>query len=115
MSKLFELIEQGHIKPIAPIHRFSYADIPSAIRFLRAGKHIGKIVISDGPEGEIKVPVSQSPSFYTSFVQYADVCRFGKHPSPSAFTAKRATSSSVVSRAFVVLLLCTWLRVEPNG
>lgn len=59
MTKLFELIEQGHVKPIAPINRFSYLDIPSAIRFLRAGKHIGKIVISAGSETGIKVPVRQ--------------------------------------------------------
>lgn len=52
------MIEAGHVKPIAPIHQFSFADIPSAIRFLRAGKHIGKIVISDGVEAVVKVPVS---------------------------------------------------------
>lgn len=52
------MIEAGHVKPIAPIHQFSFADIPSAIRFLRAGKHIGKIVISDGAKAVVKVPVS---------------------------------------------------------
>jgi NADPH:quinone reductase and related Zn-dependent oxidoreductases len=58
MSKLFELIERGHVRPINPIHQFSWTDIPSAIRFLRAGKHIGKIVLSDGDtHAEIKVPV----------------------------------------------------------
>ena len=51
------MIEAGHLKPIAPIHKFSFAEIPSAIRFLRAGKHIGKIVISDGAEAVVKVPV----------------------------------------------------------
>lgn len=58
MSRLFQMIEAGHVNPIAPIHQFSFADIPSAIRFLRAGKHIGKIVISDGAESVVKVPVS---------------------------------------------------------
>jgi hypothetical protein len=29
-----DLIEQGHVKPSAPINRFSFADIPSAIRFI---------------------------------------------------------------------------------
>ncbi|KAF4769894.1 hypothetical protein HAV15_011851 [Penicillium sp. str.  len=56
MSRLFQMIETGYVKPIAPIHQFSFADIPSAIRFLRAGKHIGKIVISDGAEAVVKVP-----------------------------------------------------------
>ncbi|KAJ5947430.1 hypothetical protein N7466_000445 [Penicillium verhagenii] len=65
MSRLFELIEAGHLKPIAPIHQFSFAEIPSAIRFLRAGKHIGKIVISDGPEAVVKVPVRRTPKALT--------------------------------------------------
>lgn len=58
MSKLFDLIKQGHVKPIAPIHRFSYLDVSSAIRFLRAGKHIGKIVISAGSDTGVEVPVN---------------------------------------------------------
>ena len=58
LSKLFELIEDGHVKPISPIHRFSWTDVPSAIRFLRLGKHTGKIVLSDGgPDAKIQVPV----------------------------------------------------------
>lgn len=58
-SKLFTLIEWGHIKPINPIHRYSWTDIPAAIRFLRAGKHIGKIVLSDGgADAKVQVPVS---------------------------------------------------------
>ncbi|KAF5878019.1 putative polyketide synthase protein [Botrytis fragariae] len=61
LSALFELIERGHVKPIAPIHTFSFSDVPSAIRFLRAGKHIGKIVISDGPSKKIIVPVRKAP------------------------------------------------------
>ncbi|CAI7593555.1 unnamed protein product [Penicillium palitans] len=61
MSILFQMIDAGHVKPIAPIHQFSFADIPSAIRFLRAGKHIGKVVISDGAEAVIKVPVRRAP------------------------------------------------------
>jgi NADPH:quinone reductase-like Zn-dependent oxidoreductase len=58
LSQLFELIESNHIKPISPIRRFSWADIPSAIRFLRTGKHVGKIILSDhGSNAKIKVPV----------------------------------------------------------
>lgn len=59
LSKLFELISGGFIKPITPIHRFSWTDIPAAFRFLRPGTHIGKVVLSqDGPNPKIKVPVS---------------------------------------------------------
>ncbi|RYP61239.1 hypothetical protein DL771_010199 [Monosporascus sp. 5C6A] len=61
MSQLFELVHGGHVAPINPIHRFSFADIPSAIRFLRAGRHIGKIVITDGPDAVVEVPVRRAP------------------------------------------------------
>ncbi|KAI0533592.1 PKSKA1 [Xylaria digitata] len=60
-SELFELIENGHIKPINPIHTFSWAEIPSAIRFLRGGNHIGKIVLSDNSSDNIQVPVRRAP------------------------------------------------------
>lgn len=42
LAKLSESLNAGHIKPINPIRRFSWADNPSAIRFLRPGTHMGK-------------------------------------------------------------------------
>jgi hypothetical protein len=60
LTRLFELINGGHVKPILPIHTFSFSDVPSAIRFLRAGKHIGKIVITDGLNPSVKVPVRRA-------------------------------------------------------
>ncbi|TDZ40460.1 Highly reducing polyketide synthase [Colletotrichum spinosum] len=61
MTKLFELLEGHHVKPISPVHIFSFADVANAVRYLRAGKHIGKVVISDGPEPRISVPVRRAP------------------------------------------------------
>ncbi|KAI0871845.1 PKSKA1 [Hypoxylon argillaceum] len=61
MAKLFELINGGHVKPINPIHQFSFNDAPSAIRLLRAGKHIGKIVLSNGVAPKITVPIRRAP------------------------------------------------------
>ncbi|KAI1748153.1 PKSKA1 [Xylaria castorea] len=61
MAKLFELIDEGHVKPISPIHQFSFDDAPSAIRLLRAGKHIGKIVLSNGVNPKVTVPVRRAP------------------------------------------------------
>ncbi|KAF2231041.1 PKSKA1 [Viridothelium virens] len=60
-GKLFELFQNGHIKPINPIHQFSWTDVPAAIRFLRPGTHIGKIVLSDGPNAKIQVPIRRAP------------------------------------------------------
>ncbi|KAJ2981691.1 hypothetical protein NUW58_g6624 [Xylaria curta] len=62
MSKLFELINGGFIKPITPIHRFPWTDIPAAFRFLRPGTHIGKVVLSqDGPGSKVEVPIRRAP------------------------------------------------------
>ncbi|KAI1765524.1 PKSKA1 [Hypoxylon sp. FL1150] len=62
MSKLFELINGGIIKPITPIHQFPWTDIPAAFRFLRPGTHIGKVVLSqDGPGSRIEVPIRRAP------------------------------------------------------
>jgi len=58
MSKLFELIEGGSIKPIEPVHKFSWTDIPAAFQFMRPGTHIGKVVLTQN--SEVKVPVSFS-------------------------------------------------------
>lgn len=62
MTKLFELLEGRHVKPINPIHIFSFIDVANAVRYLRAGKHISKVVISDSPEPKISVPVGCHPS-----------------------------------------------------
>ncbi|KAI0128336.1 beta-ketoacyl synthase domain-containing protein [Xylariales sp. AK1849] len=45
--EVFDLINSGHIKPIHPITTFGFDAIPAALAHIRAGKHIGKIVISD--------------------------------------------------------------------
>jgi NADPH:quinone reductase-like Zn-dependent oxidoreductase len=60
LARLFELFDGGHIKPINPIHRFSWTEIPSAVRFLRPGTHIGKVVLSDGAGAKVQVPVSST-------------------------------------------------------
>lgn len=58
MTQMFDLLHKGHIKPIHPIKTFSFDDIPSAFRYMRSANHIGKIVISNGNNGDIMVPVS---------------------------------------------------------
>jgi NADPH:quinone reductase-like Zn-dependent oxidoreductase len=65
LKTMFELLEARHIRPIMPMHVFSFEDVPNAIRFIRAGKHIGKIVISSGPDAKVTVPVSLVSCFAT--------------------------------------------------
>lgn len=57
LSKLFEFINTGVIKPISPIHRFPWTDISSALSFLRPGTHIGKVVLSQNDINSRIVPV----------------------------------------------------------
>ncbi|OBT44805.1 Type I Iterative Polyketide synthase (PKS) [Pseudogymnoascus sp. WSF 3629] len=59
MSKLFELIEVGSIKPIAPVHKFAWTDIPAAFQFLRPGTHIGKVVLTQ--DSGIEAPIRRAP------------------------------------------------------
>ncbi|KUJ12798.1 putative polyketide synthase [Mollisia scopiformis] len=57
LSELMQLVKDGHVKPIAPMSIFPFEDIVSAIRFLRAGTHLGKVVISNGAGNSFEVPV----------------------------------------------------------
>lgn len=57
LSELMDLVEKGHVKPISPIMVFPFEDIVSAFRYLRAGTHIGKVVISNGTNTHVELPV----------------------------------------------------------
>lgn len=61
LSQLFDLLEQGYVKPITPIKAFSFSDIPSAFRYMRGANHIGKIVITNGTEDDVQVPIRAAP------------------------------------------------------
>ena len=58
LNQVFALLAEGHIKPISPITVFPFEEVASAFRFMRDGKHMGKIVISNGQEVDVRVPVS---------------------------------------------------------
>ncbi|ETS73451.1 hypothetical protein PFICI_15056 [Pestalotiopsis fici W106-1] len=58
LSEVFRLLRQGSLKPISPIHQFSFTEIPAALRHIGSGKHIGKLVITDNDNNsEVSVPV----------------------------------------------------------
>ena len=58
LKQVFALLAEGHIKPISPVTVFPFEDIASAFRYMRDGKHMGKIVISNGRQVDVRVPVS---------------------------------------------------------
>lgn len=57
LDEIFDLVSAGHINPITPITTFSFSDIPSALALIRSGRHIGKVVISDGDDPKVQVPI----------------------------------------------------------
>ena len=50
-----QLLVAGHISPINPMTVFSFSQIPDAMRYMRSGEHMGKIVISDN--ADVQVPI----------------------------------------------------------
>ncbi|CAG8983999.1 hypothetical protein HYALB_00009008 [Hymenoscyphus albidus] len=60
LSETFDLIGKGHVKPITPIQVFTFDKVPDALRMIRSGKHIGKLVISRAQQPEFEVPVRRA-------------------------------------------------------
>lgn len=56
-DELFVLIDRGYLKPIYPITTFGFDDVIAALSYIRSGRHIGKIVISNAEKKDIKVPI----------------------------------------------------------
>ncbi|KAL5456401.1 hypothetical protein PMIN06_003908 [Paraphaeosphaeria minitans] len=46
LSQLFEMLNGRHVKPIEPRTVFPYSKIGDAIRYMRGGTHMGKIILS---------------------------------------------------------------------
>ncbi|RDW89666.1 putative polyketide synthase [Coleophoma cylindrospora] len=62
ISELMSLVENGHVKPISPMKVFPFEEIVEALRYLRTGTHLGKIVISNGAtDAKVEVPVRPAP------------------------------------------------------
>lgn len=60
MAHLFKLVDEGHIKPLHIGKTYSFENVVDAFRYMRDGKHIGKIVITDSDResrDSVKVPV----------------------------------------------------------
>ncbi|KAJ0417858.1 polyketide synthase 2 [Aspergillus carlsbadensis] len=58
LDEVFTLLSEGCIRPIHPITRFRFDAVPEALAQIRAGRHIGKLVISrrdDEPDVMVSV------------------------------------------------------------
>lgn len=56
LKEMMEHVAAGHCHPISPMKIFGFDEIIEALRYLRAGTHLGKIVISNGSR-DVIVPV----------------------------------------------------------
>ncbi|KAI1271763.1 hypothetical protein F5Y07DRAFT_329734 [Xylaria sp. FL0933] len=58
-DELFVLIDAGHIKPIHPITTFGFDKVADALSYIRSGRHLGKIVVSNVGSGQedVRLPV----------------------------------------------------------
>ncbi|KAK6063593.1 beta-ketoacyl synthase domain-containing protein [Seiridium cupressi] len=56
MTELFTLINAGHLRPIHPVTTYAFEDVPAALAYIRTGRHLGKIVITNKNDKEIIVP-----------------------------------------------------------
>ncbi|RDW79928.1 hypothetical protein BP6252_04566 [Coleophoma cylindrospora] len=57
LSRVFDLVEKKHITPIRPITTFAYDSIPASFSLIRSGKHMGKIIITEGKDANPVLPV----------------------------------------------------------
>ncbi|MCJ1318627.1 hypothetical protein MMC15_003957 [Xylographa vitiligo] len=55
---IFILIDAGHLKPIHPIPTFGFDDVIAALSYIRSGRHIAKIVISNAEKLDIQPDAS---------------------------------------------------------
>ncbi|KJZ72361.1 hypothetical protein HIM_08287 [Hirsutella minnesotensis 3608] len=65
LQKVRQLLVAGHIKPISPMKVFPFSQIPDAMRYMRSGEHMGKIVISVGDVDDVKVATRPAPQVLT--------------------------------------------------
>lgn len=60
-----KLIQDGSLKPVAPIMQFAMADVEKAFRFMQAGKHMGKVVVRVD-ENDVVPAVPRTPKVNVS-------------------------------------------------
>ncbi|KAI0198971.1 polyketide synthase [Astrocystis sublimbata] len=54
---IFDLVNSGHIGPVHPITTFGFDEVGSALAYIRSGRHMGKVVVSDMGRRDVEVPI----------------------------------------------------------
>lgn len=73
-SEIVDLLDNGHIKLISPRQVLSWDNIPAACRRMRGSKHIGKLIVSNGPDTKVEVQVCTFHAII--FQEHWQLCEF---------------------------------------
>ena len=55
LGEVARLVAAGMVKPVHPVTAYPMAEVSKAFRLLQAGKHMGKVVLSAGPDEMVPV------------------------------------------------------------
>lgn len=109
-SDVAELIQDGSLKPVAPILQFTMADVEKAFRFMQAGKHTGKVVVRVADEDVVPaVPstprVNVSPNATYVVAGLGGICReiarwLAEKGAGSLVLLSRTAASGAENKAF---------------
>ncbi|KAJ5715842.1 uncharacterized protein N7483_013023 [Penicillium malachiteum] len=67
MSDVMNALEQGIIRPVQPLKIMDYSRIEEAFRTMQSGKHIGKMVLTAGPDNLVPIVPAKMKAY--SFTQ----------------------------------------------
>ncbi|KAF4914963.1 Highly reducing polyketide synthase alt5 [Colletotrichum fructicola] len=63
MRDVMQLVAEGSIKSIQPLHVFPYSQVQESYKFMQSGKHFGKIVLESRPDDVVMATPSQKASW----------------------------------------------------
>ncbi|KAL4954233.1 hypothetical protein BDW69DRAFT_183680 [Aspergillus filifer] len=62
LSSVFELIEQGKLRPAQELNLYGVGEMEKALRSMQTGRHIGKVVIEMREDDEVQTVLDTRPS-----------------------------------------------------
>lgn len=67
MADVMKALADGIIRPVQPLRVMNFSQIEEAFRIMQSGKHIGKMVLSAGPEDLVPVCTHTRSDFEQSW------------------------------------------------
>lgn len=117
-SDVSKIIQNGSLKPVAPVLQFGMADVEKAFRFMQAGKHMGKVVVRVDDKDVVpavprtpKVNVSSDATYVVAGL--GGICReigrwLAEKGAKSLIFLSRSAASSEGNKSFAEELIRTY-------